>query len=376
MADKRRSICCALFLLLNLIALLATNPAEAQSCISKSLSGIAIGFSMPLVSVESEDCNPGKSRTLPDRYIALHADDPSMMDEYAALLTRMQNEGATVMRLHLWFKHAEDGPYKDLTPANGMFPKKQLANIVAIAAKVKSLGYHRFVVVFGAQGAANPKCKMGQEFGDCYDSRFDKLTWSVTRQTIQALNPLTTADFDIVYDIAPESCPGGTNLLVDRSLAAFQRVMLNHYHAEFNDDHFIMSCGAGTAVRGIPGLQSVAALYRETNVRPSSIDVHIYEIDAGKVGQILKVASASAMAVGVPLDINETFYDDPNLFSMISSLEKSGEVKNVRQVLIFPLHYGTSCQINVPPPYDIIGINRHLGRISSDGQVLPLCINP
>jgi hypothetical protein len=65
--------------------------------------------------------------------------------------------------------------------------------------------------------------------------------------------------------------------------------MLNQYYAEFKDIKFIMSCGTGTAVRDIIGLQSVTALYIETDIRSASIDMHLYETDISKMEKFLKL---------------------------------------------------------------------------------------
>jgi hypothetical protein len=58
---------------------------QAQSCIYKPLSEDLVGFSMPLATVEAEDCTTGNS-SIPNGYIVTHAGDPSMMNKYIDLL--------------------------------------------------------------------------------------------------------------------------------------------------------------------------------------------------------------------------------------------------------------------------------------------------
>ena len=291
----------------------------------------------------------------------------------------MRDEGATVLRLHLWFKHAEQGRYRLLNPVEGKFPAEELRNIIRVAATAKRIGYRRFIAVFGAQGEANPSCKRGSEWGDCYDSRYDALTWSVKEQTILALNPLCTPDFDIVYDIAPKSCPPGTATLLNRAFVHFDTFMLTRYRSEFHDSHFIISCNGGPA-GGVPAVQEITALYRELNVRPASIDAHIsvderrYPQDLVRARLVLTAASAAASSLDVPLDINETRDDDVYLLRLIEQLAASGQVTNIRQILLFPLREGSNCHgINVAPPYDIAGIYRELGRLAPSGRRLPSC---
>lgn len=293
----------------------------------------------------------------------------------------MKNDGASAMRGYLWYRHAEDtafqlrrgDPIGLLVAADGKLPERDVSNFAAIVSDAKKLGYRRFVVLFGVQGSANTKCRKGNEFGGCYKSQLDGLTWGVTKQVVRALQPIASSDFDIVYDIAPESCPAGSKLLVDKILATEQRTRATQYRDEFGDKHFIMSCGAGRAARGIAGIRAVASLYRELRIRPAAIDVHVYELEPDKVVDILTAANRAAAELGVPFDINETYYDHPNLFTAIARMESVNQLPALRQVLIFPLHARSNCQIDVSAPYDIAAMNKHLGRFSSSGSALPAC---
>ena len=103
------------------------------------------------------------------------------------------------------------------------------------------------------------------------------------------------------------------------------------------------------------------ALYRQLGFRPAALDVHIYEKDAAKVTDLLRAAQRVAAQIGVPLDINETFYDHPNLFTTIRQLRAAQQLPALREVLVWPLRVGFKGAINVSAPYDIAALRAQLG---------------
>jgi hypothetical protein len=361
----RRAITGGLFL-----AGFAIPARSAPSSPSVPQNPLLVGFALDFFSVSNSPSaavakNP---LTSPDENILLHAGDPGALPRLRDLIVPMRQEGAAVLRLHVWYRHAEDTlyqPKKDplglLVATNGRLPDSDIKHLLAVASTVRAAGYQRLVVVLSPQGSSNPKARRGLVYGAGYDPRLDPLTWGVTEQVVRALHPLGGPDFDIDYDIAPETCPGGTKLLDDKIVAAYQRKMGANYWAEFHDHQFIMSCGAGRAVRGIPALRANETLYRDLGTRPASIDVHIYEPDSAKAVQIVVAANQVAVDLGVPLDINETFYDHPNLFASIRRMRAAHQLPALRQILFWPLRAGSKHAIDLSAPYDIGAVRGSLG---------------
>ena len=199
--------------------------AWPQAATSPSPAPLEVGFSLDFFSVRTPAGPADKAPlTRPEDNILLHEADPGAAARLEKLLRTMKDQGAGAMREHVWFRHAEDTAYHPrhdplglLVATGGKLPQEEVDHLVAIAGLAKRIGYRRFVVVLGIEGSANPKAKK-KTYGDAYDSRFDDLTWSVTRQVVEATQSLAGPGFDLVYDIAPgnlpeqHDVPGGPNL--------------------------------------------------------------------------------------------------------------------------------------------------------------------
>ncbi len=60
--------------------------------------------------------------------------------------------------------------------------------------------------------------------------------------------------------------------------------------------------------------------------------------------------------LGVPLDINETYYDHADLFHELSPKVAGEELNSIRALLVFPRRSKSYCQIDVDAPYDMAAI--------------------
>jgi hypothetical protein len=264
-------------------------------------------------------------------------------------------------------------PLGMLVATNGKLPVEQVNNIVAYVTDAKSIGYERFIIVLGPQGTSNPKCKR-LEWGDCYNQKYLNLTWSVTDQVVRAVQLPSLSGIDVVFDISPEACfPPSPKELVDKNLESYSRYMIRNYRDTLGGQKFFSSCGAGNADRAILGLSGQQRMFNELDVRPSSIDIHVYDTDAAKVKKLLINADRVARELQVPLDVHETYYDHPNIFSTVSELLSSEELTSLRAILVFPRKNKSPCQIDVAPPYSMGTVNKHLKRYNDAGSPLEVC---
>ena len=93
-------------------------------------------------------------------------------------------------------------------------------------------------------------------------------------------------------------------------------------------------------------------IYSEIGVKPQAVDVHIYETEPAAVAQMLQLAETSARALGVPLDILETPYDDYTLFRLLAARGEAGQqsATPVQTLLVWPKRAGGNCGFDVAIP--------------------------
>ncbi len=103
-------------------------------------------------------------------------------------------------------------------------------------------------------------------------------------------------------------------------------------------------------------------LYRDQAVKPAALDLHIYERERSEIRRLLAAADAAATKLGVPLDINETYYDHADLFNELSPKVAGEELNSIRALLVFPRRSKSYCQIDVDAPYDMTSIGAAIGQ--------------
>jgi hypothetical protein len=238
-----------------------------------------------------------------------------------------------------------------------------IGNLLHYLADAHRIGYTRAVVVVSPEGDANPKCRR-QVWGGCYEPALFPLSRSVAEQVAASLGGPQLEGFDTSVDISPEGCfDPAANSLVERNLAQFTTAMLSAYMRRFHDSRWIVSCAAASMARVLPELDGLGALYNSVGARPAAIDIHVYEKDTAKIPPILSAGNRLASGIGVPLDINEAYYDNTALFSIIVQLLRAGELPRLRSIMVFPRRVTSRCQIDVGAPYDIADIARSLGAV-------------
>ena len=163
----------------------------------------------------------------------------------------------------------------------------------------------KLLLVFAAQGRALTSCR-NREWGDCYDPSSASLNISVIRQVSAALAEISNAEFTIEYDVSPEACGAmrPDNPAQEAQNNLNQRLMRD-LRDLFDSKQAYISCLAGTQQAAEIGLEALDRAYRSANLRPSTLDLHIYETDERKVDAILRNAQGVAAGLGVPLDIQE-----------------------------------------------------------------------
>lgn len=375
MAELLRSI--GIRGLVALAALLSPVNSKARTvCVPEPGGKVALGFTITHTKVDESseatcsEANGGAGTTSPNYNIIKNYHRADVRKDTRSILAFMAAEGATAVRTVVWYRQAEDTvmqAYRDplglLVAKEGRLPQPAIENLLTFALDVKGAGYRRLYVAIGSLGISSPKCRK-KEYGDCYESAFLPQSWSVVEQVVSALRkdgsllPLET-----IVDIAPEDCfvPDGPQL-VNRIVADFLRYMLTRYRDTFGNGGFVTSCGSTHALRAIPELNGLGRLYSELRVKPAAIDVHAYEREPKELRAVLTTASRVAREVGVPLDIAETYYDDPGVFAEIAALLRAGELGNLRSLLIWPRRAASACQIDVQAPYVLSTISGEVGN--------------
>ncbi len=188
------------------------------------------------------------------------------------------------------------------------------------------------------------------------------LSSSVVSQVRTAMQESANS-IEVLLDISPEGCfdSSGTRL-IDRTQRDFTSRMISAWDRGPTKVEFFVSCGAGRAKRALRDLSGLIALYRDQAVKPAALDLHIYERDRSEIRRLLAAADAAATKLGVPLDINETYYDHADLFNELSPKVAGEELNSIRALLVFPRRSKSYCQIDVDAPYDMTSIGAAIGQ--------------
>jgi hypothetical protein len=351
------------------------SPAQADVC-GRGATPIELGFSLDFTKLNAEraaTCTVPPSRpsmgaetavSSADDNIILHYSTPEVRNRAREELSAMARQGAVALRTHVWYRHAEDGtmaermarvndPLGLLVAQSGRLPSGSIDNLIGYLSDAAKLGYRRAVIVVSAQGTANPKCRQG-EWGACYDRSLDGASWKVMEQIASAIAARKPKGLETAIDVSPEGCfDPASPLLVDRNLESFTRFMVTNYSKRFGDRNFLVSCGAGRTPRVLPQLTALRTLYAETGTVPASVDVHVYEKDPGGILRILAASENLSRALGVPLDVNETYSDHQTFFTLLMNTPTS-----LRGLMVFPREVASHCQINVAAPYPIAQIRQ------------------
>jgi len=369
-------------------------PAHAADrCLGPGLANLSIGFTLTHLDVAPEHlftCGGGSrpgAMVTGSGNILLHYDDPAVAQRTQAALQTMASQGATVMRVLLWFVHAEDAEMAPRAASStiglavargGRLPDKIVHNLLALIADARRAGYRRIYVALGMQGAAMPQCRTAAAaWGGCYNPQFLGLTWSVERQIADTVR-VVNSSIQVILDIAVEECyVANSPMLVDRNKEQFTRFMVKQYRDTYHDQNFIVSCGAGdgAVARVASALASLRDLYMQLGIRPYAIDIHNYAKDPNKSEQIMLLAHRIAQEVGVPLIIGETWPDFTTVYDVTDRLQRSGQLSSLHDLLIWPGHAGSVCHPNIAlePPYDMASVGRKLGLMGADSRRLPTC---
>jgi hypothetical protein len=277
------------------------------------------------------------------------------------ILASMRQEGAEIARTIVWLRLGEPGgrpagpEVLGLLPApHGRLAPDLLRNIASYADDVRAAGYRVLVLPISSQIRGTPKCRR-LEWGDCFDPDTLPQTWTAVDQIEQTVAKIRTAEFRIILDIAPESCPEPESRQpIHETLATYTRFMVRHFAAA-HGDNFIVSCGAGpTAATAERRLHALGNLYQVTGARPLALDIHIYDQKTSdSIRQTLLATEAEARRLGVPFYILETYADNPTLIAAVRELRARGELPSLQMMAAFPLKLLANCQESLSPPFSL-----------------------
>jgi len=331
----------------------------------------SLGFTFTHTKV---DCPPGTSfpggPMTPSvdsaNNILQHYDEPATRAAVDNVLKTMR-KSSDALRLIVWiavgnatFAKTHTDHMGLLSSQNGEVSPRIAANLSAVLHEAQSLGYTKSYVVFGNEGRSSPQCR-SKEFGDCYDSKDLEASWSIRKQLIDASRG--SAQMPVYYDVSPESCPGAAaSPLMTHNINEFTTYMVQQYAKTYSDDHFFVSCLGSPAKRAIAGLDGLSDLYRSLGVRPHTLDVHTYVADEAEAETVLGHASQDARALGVPLTVLETSYDDQPVFAAIAKLRRRGELGALETVAIWPKTLTAACAFSIQWPADLGGVAQSLGQ--------------
>jgi hypothetical protein len=175
----------------------------------------------------------------------------------------------------------------------------------------------------------------------------------VVDQAAAALLPLQRPGFSVLIDIAPESCPsgiGGAELA--KTQAQYTAGMAQRFAARYGRG-WMVSCGGRPVARGVGGLKALEGVYRDAGVRPSAVDVHLYDSDLSDIDQVLGAGERLARRYGVPLYVMETDADNVALWREAQRLKATGRTPSLAGVGIWPKRAADACHIALSPPYDL-----------------------
>lgn len=291
--------------------------------------------------------------------IILNYGQPQVRAETRRDLDAMRRGGASMVRATLWFHHGEDermgrkqDPLGQLVATGGKLDAQAMANLTAYAGDVRDQGYGVFALAIGGQGHANPKCRQ-QEWGGCYQPELFDLSWRVVDQVAAALLPLQRPGFTVLLDISPENCPSGIGgPLLEKTQTDFTRDMVVRFAGKYPQG-WMVSCGGRPVSRGRAGLKALEDIYQAAGVRPSAIDIHLYDSDRGDIDEVLGAGDRLARRYGAPLYVMETDADNVALWTEARRLKASGRTPSLAGVALWPKRAADECHISVSPPYDL-----------------------
>jgi hypothetical protein len=340
---------------------------------------VAVGFTITHLTVsgsKQQACGEKAGGTVnlnPADYVLNEYSGGAGHDQFRGVLARMALQAESI-RTIVWFRHSEDpsrrakNDHLGLRVATaGKLPQRDVAALLAFLRDAHDAHFSRVTVVLGGQGSANPKCRKG-DWGECYDAELLPLSWSVVEQVVSSVKAANIQGMRVVFDIAPTACfDASQSELLRGNLSNAVRYMVTHYSQRFHDRDFIVSCGSRNGKRASAGLRALAELYRDLDVRPASLDIHVYETREAEVRKLLLEADELASGLNVPLEILESFYQHPNLPEVIRSLRSSGHLEALATVQVFPRTPPSLCQENVEAPYPLAEFRQRAGLSSRCG---------
>ena len=181
-------------------ALAVSSAARGQTCAdAMRQSQLGIGFTLTHTLVNTDLARacasegPGVTLSRSDNII-LNYHHPEVRGRVQASLRQMAADGATVLRVIIWFgRRSTRADHVGIIDINDEQLQRQVTNnSIELARDIQSSGYRRLYMAFGPQGQLAPNCRR-IEWGDCYDSTSSEQTWEFMRTIISQIKGATAS---------------------------------------------------------------------------------------------------------------------------------------------------------------------------------------
>lgn len=292
-----------------------------------------------------DQCKTDPNATIHHRFALTRYDDPEMRKAVREDLSEMYRSGFRSIRtlVELIPGTHTSGDLIDISNVN----ESVLSNLRKYLRDFQDAGFHSIILVFAAQGTANPGCRKS-EWGDCFDPKTLAATVAAESKIIAVAH--SVEGIALRVDLLNEACPSKSiPLLLSSNFATFIRSAIMMHAARFPEIPATVSC---QIERTSDGLANVESLFTESGDHISFFDVHAYPWDAPQVKEFLKEAAAKLGNTSLPIIFGETDYGDPEYRNRIVAAYRQAFHHNPDEILFWPAHSNpSSCNFDVENPY-------------------------
>ena len=291
---------------------------------------LAIGADASLIGDSSNWKNSAVFRTPACQYDTLRA-------QADAQLQQMRNQGQKKLALVLWFadlRKAGDCAGFLLNSTAGRFSDGVIKNLQDFLAHASSIGYDEVQIRFA------PLWKNAPWTWGAWDPDLYNQNWSVIRQTIAATR--NTPGLHVIYDLGVEQ--GGRDPVRFPQNSPYVQKLWADYLKVFprkDCDGFSIAMAPG---RVRLALQDMLAAGQP----PAELAIDTYNSRDPKIA--LAESEMRSLGLSLPILIQETAYDDPQMYLAIArDAASSGAV--IRAVMQWPGLEGNKTMLPLAPTY-------------------------
>ena len=264
-------------------------------------------------------------------------------------LIEMRNAGNEVIRTIVW--HSVADPKKKWGPLHSEMTADELTNLRAFAEDVAASGFSQWLISFGPQGPNNMHCKK-EKWGDCYAPALEEVNWKFIVKAREVVMNAVNGRMQMRFDLSNEACtdPHLPPAAIE-NMTHGVKFLIQHYVARYGAGDMEVSCSAPI----VPRLQALLRIYSDLRVRPTHLDIHVYQT-GDELAKGLDFAADAAEQFGATLTIGEMFYANREQAEIIARASANHPKANIDAAFQWPLSAKESntkerCHVDVPPPY-------------------------